>query len=465
MKKKIKENDINNFVKFLNTKKEHVLKIQNEQKDILKEDNSSEQKHLKYRDNDVKQQNQSVSSQNNQQSQDMGMMSLIKDTNDAENVLLDSFLKSFNLDKITKQWLSFVGVVDTISKDRKHPKAPELFTDMLDYSIKFFGKINDQLNLNLKDLNNQHHDTTKEANKQLTNKYGFDTTPNGISEKILNDFESMCVINRVYSGSYLNILELIFEQNDIIVYLLKNPLDTGHINTLIGQLKNNLVKKNITTDKDAIKKFNEIEKIFDKNDRTSEYYLKAKQRLFELFETIKKSIDDFTSNLEDDIKKNKDLTEAELFKKMLEGVTEFEKQMNNNRDQINKLSKELKDLKNTFDKVLFKQQLILQRNYNNILQIQNKPSIKKIYDDNKKIFDASYQRFFEYIGGENASKIDKYLQLAKDLKGQYESKSEEIKQKNSKQSKETEDNGVGTLKISGNNKEITTINPVSVNNQ
>ncbi len=453
--------DINNFFNFVNEKKieenRSILKIENQKTLIIKEEVIN---------NIDKKEKQQV----NTDYENLNFIDKIKSTNDAENILLDSFLKSFNISDFTKKWMGFISLVDNLSKIKDPKKSADVFFDMLDLSSKYFGRINDELKNNIQNLNNPQNDVTQNASQTLEKSYGYRPVPTDIAEKAWLDFEMLCTTNAVYIGSYLTLFELIFKQNDIITYLLKNYNNTSHVFTLIGQLKNEMSQKNILTNKKAISKFEEIQKniskSFEKSSGTISHIEVSRKKLFNSFEVINKSINEFCDNLTEDIKNFKKLSDLELYQKLFEAAEKHQEQIEKMSDKLyNDFKPELLLLKKNFDNVLENLRIELDTNYGEILKKLNKKPINAIYNENKEKFNQSYTSCMNYIG-ENfeSGKLINHLTAAKESQNYFKDKIEELSAKQ-KEQKELQTDDKAVLKI--NNMDDANLNqvmPIQINN-
>ena len=446
----------------------YKLKIQKENKEIIQEEKKDVLPVAKGKEN--------VKENQNKVGQQPSLIEFLKskNPNEAEDVLIKNLIDRKDIDGRTKDWLQINQKLHStpVEQKKNKPKMTGTFMEMLDFSLNFFNIVKNDINKGLNDLKNEQSTASQNVNKEFNKNFKVNLTPKDISSYSLFEFELLCVINRVHIGTYLKNIDLIMNQNQIIVNLLKNPYDLRTIRSSISIFKNSLEKYDITKDQSAIKKFDEIDreikKRFDKSEAALADLNKSKNALYEhnrtMIENAQKFCEELSSELLNFDDKKEGDSDLEFAQKLSQAADAFFEEIETSNERIKtKLSKDMKELRYNFEKNLGKRKDSLQTRYLSLLKKQGLKTFSDVYDENMAIFKSIYQTCMSKISDD---KLNEFLTLAKNFKQKYnlnlkkaEKEIEESKETKKDEPQANQDSQRSTLKITNNTTELT---PVTV---
>ncbi len=464
--------NVKDFIKFVTDQKtqednaSYTLKIEKENKKIIKEEQKKEIL-------PVSKNNKENQISSNPQPNIIDFLKS-KNPNEAEDVLIKNLIDRKDIDKRTKDWLQINEKLHSTPPEQKtNQRMSKTFIEMLDFTLNFFNIVKNDMNKALGDLKNEQSQTSQNVNKSFDKNFKMKLTPREFASYSLFEFELLCVINRVHVGTYLKNIELIMNQNQIIVNLLKNPHDLRLIKSSISIFKNSLEKYDVLRDPNAIKKFEqidkEIKKRFDKSEAALADLNESKNALYEHNQTMIENARRFCEQLSNDLLtfEEKSDDNLEFAQKLSQAADAFVEEIENSNEKIkNKLSKDMKALKERFDKELGRRKDLLQQRFGELLKKEGLKSFQQAYNENASIFNSIYQSCMSKI---DDSKLSELLSAAKQFKEKYnsnlkkiESQIEKEKDTVTQQQDDTVDDQKAKLKITNNTTELT---PVSVQNK
>jgi hypothetical protein len=388
---------------------------------------------------------------------------------DEQNEMINELIPDSDKSKKLKEWKEFILRVKSINPNDNQNKKNKLILEMMEYSLKFFDQVFDELKGKLKLIEDESNEFTQNFNKKIEKKFGFETTPKGFATKQNFDFELICENSRLTSVSHIMNIEIILEELNILKNLLMNieKNDNKNINLLINQFKNKLIEKEkIINDNATLKKFNsvyaQIKKEFGEKSKTLENFENNIKNSRNNFNNLKKQSFQFCDNINNIVEKRVEIkTEAEIINLLKSIITNIEQNSKNMNEKIySNLLPSLEKNKNYFEKDLKDMKNNLNEKFGEIAEKINIESFDKIYNENIQKFYYAYNQCMKILKAIDSKNIlNDILQNLNNKISNYDNnlnkneKDQLIKQKDVN----NKDEDIATLSISNDQKSLTPI--------